>query len=92
MEPLLRINNICKSFPGVQAVTDISFDLEAGEIVALVGENGAGKTTLMRMLSGAITPDSGEILWNGQPVTLRSPHHAPARYPHLLYNGGGRRI
>ncbi len=78
MEPLLRINNICKSFPGVQAVTDISFDLEAGEIVALVGENGAGKTTLMRMLSGAITPDSGEILWNGQPVTLRSPHDAQA--------------
>ncbi|MBK8032486.1 MAG: sugar ABC transporter ATP-binding protein [Chloroflexi bacterium] len=76
MEPLLRINQISKSYPGVQALSDISFELYSGEIIALVGENGAGKSTLMRILSGAATPDSGELIWQGQPVALRTPREA----------------
>lgn len=77
-QPLLRIQNVSKSFPGVQAVSDVSFDLDAGEIVALVGENGAGKSTLMRMISGVTRPDSGRFVWNGQPVTFNSPGEAQA--------------
>lgn len=76
MQPLLHMMHISKSFPGVQALSDVELTVERGEILALVGENGAGKSTLMRILNGVFAPDSGQILWNGQPVTLHSPHDA----------------
>ncbi|MGZ8439146.1 MAG: ATP-binding cassette domain-containing protein, partial [Candidatus Limnocylindrales bacterium] len=57
----------------MHAVRDASIDLNAGEVVGLVGGNGAGKSTLMRVLSGAHPADSGEIRVNGQPVTIRNP-------------------
>ncbi len=73
---LLHMRHISKSFPGVQALSDVELTVERGEILALVGENGAGKSTLMRILNGVFAPDAGQILWNGQPVTLHSPHDA----------------
>ena len=70
---LLVMQNIKKSFPGVQAVDDVTLEILPGEIHAMVGENGAGKSTLMRILSGATTPDSGSIFWRGDEVHIHSP-------------------
>ena len=71
--PLIEMNNISKSFPGVQALSDITFDLYRGEIHCLVGENGAGKSTLMKVLSGAHSPDGGEMIINGQSYSSLNP-------------------
>ena len=57
----LKLEHISKALPGVRALTDVSFTLQAGEIRALVGENGAGKSTLMKILSGAYAADDGRI-------------------------------
>jgi ribose transport system ATP-binding protein len=73
---LLEMRNISKSYPGVQALDNVSFEVRAGEIHALVGENGAGKSTLMKVLFGAVQPDSGVIRLSGQAVTVRSPQDA----------------
>jgi D-xylose transport system ATP-binding protein len=74
--PLVQMNNIYVAFGGVHAVENVSVDLHPGEVVALVGGNGAGKTTLIRTLSGAHPADSGEILINGEPVTITNPRDA----------------
>jgi ribose transport system ATP-binding protein len=63
---MLEIKNISKKYPGVQALDDVSFNLEAGEVMALLGENGAGKSTLVKILSGAVARDSGDILLDGK--------------------------
>jgi ribose transport system ATP-binding protein len=73
---ILRMENISKAFPGVQAVADVDLDLAPGEVLALVGENGAGKSTLMKILSGAYRKGAGRIFVNGQEVDISSPHHA----------------
>ena len=52
---IVQMNQICKSFPGVKALENVSFDLKAGEVMALLGENGAGKSTLVKILSGVYT-------------------------------------
>ncbi len=75
---LLTMQNVSKAFPGVQALDKVTFEVLPGEIHALVGENGAGKSTLMRVLSGAAPPDSGAIIWKGEPVTIHSPADAQA--------------
>jgi ribose transport system ATP-binding protein len=72
----LAVGEVNKSFPGVQALRNVSFDCLSGEIHGLVGENGAGKSTLMRILAGAMPPDSGLIRLRGEGVVLRSPRHA----------------
>jgi len=75
-EVLLRLENISKSFPGVKALQNISFDLRKGEVHCLCGENGAGKSTLIKILSGAYQPDEGgQIIFEGKTVRL-SPHLA----------------
>jgi len=66
----LEARNIHKYFPGVHAVNDVSAIFRAGEVVAVIGENGAGKSTLMKVLAGVHSPDSGEILLEGEPVTI----------------------
>lgn len=70
------MRGICKAFAGVQAVRGVDFAVEAGEIHGLVGENGAGKSTLMRLLSGALQPDAGEIIFRGEPQRLPDPQAA----------------
>jgi ABC-type sugar transport system ATPase subunit len=76
MSEILQLRNISKSFPGVLALQDISFDLNEGEVHCLCGENGAGKSTLIKILSGAYQPDEGgEILFDGTKVIL-NPHLA----------------
>src|SRR5665647_2016333 len=73
---LFRLHNISKSFPGVKALQNISFDLRKGEVHCLCGENGAGKSTLIKILSGAYQPDEGgEIYFEDKNVKL-SPHIA----------------
>jgi ribose transport system ATP-binding protein len=74
--PVLAVGDVNKSFPGVQALRNVSFDCLSGEVHGLVGENGAGKSTLMRILAGAMPPDSGFIRLRGEAVVLRSPRHA----------------
>ncbi len=75
-DSLLRVTNLSKSFPGVQALSAIHLEVERGSVQAIMGENGAGKSTLMKILAGHILPDEGEILFKGCPVRFRSPHHA----------------
>ena len=71
--PLLSIERINRQFGGTWAVRDVSLSVEAGELVGLIGPNGAGKSTLYNLVAGAILPTSGEILFEGEPVTkLRS--------------------
>ncbi len=77
-EPILQMRNITKRFPGVLANDHIFFDLNRGEIHALLGENGAGKTTLMNIFYGLYQPDEGEIWLNGRRVTIHSPKDAIA--------------
>jgi simple sugar transport system ATP-binding protein len=79
MPPVLEVRNITKRFPGVLANDHISFTLEQGEIHAFLGENGAGKSTLMNILYGMYDPDEGEILINGEPVTISGPSDAIRR-------------
>jgi ABC-type sugar transport system ATPase subunit len=74
--PLLRVERVTKSFPGVLALQDVSLEVRPGEVLGLVGENGAGKSTLMKILSGVYQPDSGEIILDGKPVVLHSPRQA----------------
>ncbi len=75
-QPAVRLRNISKSFGQVQANTDVSLDINRGEVLALLGENGSGKTTLMNMLSGIYFPDSGTIEIDGKPVVIGSPKDA----------------
>lgn len=75
---LLLMQGVTKSFPGVRALDDVSFELAEGEVHALVGENGAGKTTLMNVLNGVVTPDQGRILLDGQEVRFSTPADAMA--------------
>ena len=75
---LLQMHGIRKHFGGVQALRGVDFDLRAGEVHALLGENGAGKSTLMGILSGAVTPDRGDITIHGAPVRFGSPREAQA--------------
>jgi fructose transport system ATP-binding protein len=71
--PVLEARGLVKRYGHVTALDGADFDLYAGEIVALIGDNGAGKSTLIKALSGAIHPDAGEILLDGEPVRLRTP-------------------
>lgn len=75
---LLRMKNINKSFPGVKALTNVDFELKAGEVHALLGENGAGKSTLIKVLGGIYEADEGRIEINGEPASIHSVHDASA--------------
>ncbi|MBK1794338.1 sugar ABC transporter ATP-binding protein [Devosia sp. WQ 349] len=68
--PILTLENISKSFPGVRALHEVSLELYAGEVTALIGENGAGKSTLVKTMTGIYQPDGGTISVNGKAVTL----------------------
>jgi rhamnose transport system ATP-binding protein len=70
------VRAIEKSFPGVRALTGVSFDVAKGEVHALLGENGAGKSTLIKIVSGVFPPDRGEVMVDGKPVNLTRPDDA----------------
>ena len=75
-EYLLQMKGVCKSFPGVKALDNVSLNLRPGTVHALMGENGAGKSTLMKCLFGVYSMDSGEIIYNDQPVKIVNPFDA----------------
>src|SRR5207253_175609 len=72
----LRMSSVAKRFDATLALNGVSFEAQAGEVHALIGENGAGKSTLMKVLSGACAPDAGVIEIDGQPFNPRNPSHA----------------
>lgn len=74
--PRLELRNISKSFGAVQALTNVDFEVRAGEVMGLVGDNGAGKSTLIKIMAGAYIPDTGDIFVEGQKVNLTSPVEA----------------
>src|SRR6056297_3121897 len=78
-DPVLRVENIVKTFPGVRALDGVSFTVMPGEVHALMGENGAGKSTLMKVLGGIYQPDEGRIYMERQPTVMASPMEAKAK-------------
>lgn len=76
MAPFLEMHGISKSFPGVKALDRVDLTLNRGEVLGLVGENGAGKSTLMKIMTGVYEADTGEILIDGQKVSINDPEHA----------------
>ena len=76
--PLLQLQGVSKSYPGVKALSDVSLHVSPGEVHAVLGENGAGKSTLIKIMMGAIQRDEGQIIWDGAAVDIRSPLRAQA--------------
>src|SRR5215211_3818367 len=76
--PVLEVRGLTKRFPGVLANDHISITLNKGQVLGLLGENGAGKSTLMNLIYGLYAPDEGEILVNGQVITVKNPNDAIA--------------
>ena len=72
----LQLTGITKQYPGCLANDKVNLEISPGEIHALLGENGAGKSTLMKMIYGVTKPDAGEILWEGEKVTIKNPSAA----------------
>jgi D-xylose transport system ATP-binding protein len=72
--PLLQLRGISKRFGAVQALTEVDFEVHPSEVVALVGDNGAGKSTLVKIIAGIYIPESGEIVFEGQPVHITGPN------------------
>ena len=73
-EPLLQVTRLSKSFGGVQAIMNVSFDLAKGEILGVIGPNGSGKTTLVNLITGFVKPDTGMISFKGMDITSLPPH------------------
>jgi ABC-type sugar transport system ATPase subunit len=71
--PLLRLRGVTKSFGAVQALRGVDLEVYPGQVTALVGDNGAGKSTLIKAISGIFPADAGEVIWDGQQVTVNSP-------------------
>ena len=83
--PLLRVEGLSKSFGAIRAVHDVSFELERGKILGLVGDNGAGKSTLLSMLFGRLQPTSGKIFFEGAEVHFRDPSDAMGKGVAIAY-------
>ncbi len=84
-DTLVEMKKITKTFPGVVALDDVSFECLGGEVHAVVGENGAGKSTLMKILAGVYVPDGGEIVLGGESVRIPSPHAAQQLGISIIY-------
>jgi len=83
--PVLELRNISKHFGAIQAVNDVSLTIEPGEVVGLMGDNGAGKSTLVKMIAGNFNPTSGQILIDGQEVSLSHPVDARRNGVEIVY-------
>src|SRR6187551_2649894 len=83
--PLLTMESVSKSFGPTRALKHVSLEANAGEALALIGENGAGKSTLMKILSGAILPDAGELSLDGKPFLPQSPIDARRAGVAMIY-------
>jgi simple sugar transport system ATP-binding protein len=81
----LQLTGISKQYPAVKANDGVSLTVAPGQIHAVLGENGAGKSTLMKIIYGAVQPDAGQVLWNGQPIALKSPAQARALGISMVY-------
>ena len=84
-EPIFRAVGINKYFGPVRALTDVDFDIRPGEIVALIGDNGAGKSTLINVLTGVMPYESGQMIFQGEPVQFSSPQEARQRGIETVY-------
>lgn len=73
MTPVLRIENVSKAYPGVQALDDVTMELRQNEVLGLIGQNGSGKSTLLKIMAGLERPDQGRILLRGEPTAISSP-------------------
>jgi simple sugar transport system ATP-binding protein len=85
MAYLLETKNLTKRFGGLTAVDHVSLGVEAGEVLALLGDNGAGKSTLIKMISGVYQPDEGEIFLSGKKIDIQSPIEALANGIETIY-------
>jgi len=83
--PILAAQNIVKRYGSVTALEGADFEIYPGEVVALIGDNGAGKSTLVKILSGAVRPDSGTITMRGEPVSFHGPRDARAKGIETVY-------
>ena len=84
-QPIVQAKDLNKSFGRVVGLADCSFELYPGEVLAVVGDNGAGKSTLIKCLSGALTPDSGEMFIDGEEVTFKSTNDSRAKGVETVY-------
>ena len=73
-EPILKVEKISKHFGGVQAVLGVSFELNRGEFLGVIGPNGSGKTTLVNLITGFVKPDSGKVVYGGKDITGKMPY------------------
>jgi simple sugar transport system ATP-binding protein len=85
MPPLLEAQGLSRSFGHVRALDNADFDINAGEVVALIGDNGAGKSTMVKALTGNLDVDSGELFFEGRPVTIATPHQASDMGMEVVY-------
>ena len=85
LQPVIALRGVSKHFGGVQALSDVQFDIFPGEVHALLGENGAGKSTLIKIITGVHRPDTGEILLNGAPVHFADPRSAQSQGIAAIY-------
>jgi D-xylose transport system ATP-binding protein len=83
--PLLELHGISKNFGSVHALTDVDFEVRAGEVMALVGDNGAGKSTLIKCVAGIHVADAGQIVFDGRPVTIHTPKDAASLGIEVVY-------
>jgi simple sugar transport system ATP-binding protein len=89
VRPLLELRGISKTYGRASALNDVSFHIGRAEILGLLGDNGAGKSTLVKTMSGVVQPDSGSILWDGEPVRLRSRQESADLGIEVIYQDAG---
>src|SRR5437667_4577736 len=83
--PTLELRGVSKSFGAVQALREVDFEVRDGEVMALVGDNGAGKSTLIKCVAGIYSIDSGEVLFEGEPVATHGPKDAARLGIEIVY-------
>lgn len=78
-EPILSVRDVNKTFGGVKALTEVSFDLMPGDILGVIGPNGSGKTTLVNVITGFVRADNGQVLYKGKNLVGKAPTRSPTK-------------